>query len=262
MTPRVHHINTSPFSATIVHLPRLVISAERRPVSIAKAQSIAESIRTLGLLQRPAVWIDDNGAAHLVWGAHRVEALRLINPDQSVEMIDVTRLSAQERILAEIDENLKRADLTREQRTTETARRIETAERIEAERKTAEKTRKAEVAAERALARKRAERARKAVTVSGDTVTQNRDKGGRPKGTTQSERREVVEAVAKAEGVTPGAVNRRLARTKEKTNPKPLARYGADKWRREMDKLIARAPDADTEARFRRALAQSRSSSL
>ena len=83
--------------------------ATRRPINPQKVTELASSIGDLGLLN--AITIRrDNGAWQLVAGAHRLAACQQL----SWETIDATEFEGDEldAELAQIDENLKRHDLT------------------------------------------------------------------------------------------------------------------------------------------------------
>src|SRR5690606_2261622 len=97
-----------------------------RTVSAAKVAEIASSIRSVGLLQPITVFTADNSDVHLVAGLHRLEAVRSLGWD----FVDAVYLIGGdvERELAEIAENLHRAELTALERDEQVARWIELVE--------------------------------------------------------------------------------------------------------------------------------------
>lgn len=89
------------------------IAPGRRPVDPERVATLAESIRKIGLQTPVTVWMDDNDVPHLVAGAHRVAACKLLDIDVDAF---VTTANEIDRELWEIAENLYRVDLTKEQR--------------------------------------------------------------------------------------------------------------------------------------------------
>jgi ParB family chromosome partitioning protein len=85
-------------------IERIQIPERRRQLQLDKVQGLAESIGEIGLLNPIVV-----AASRLVAGRHRLEAVRLLGWE-TIPAIELT-LEALDRELAEIDENLIRADL-------------------------------------------------------------------------------------------------------------------------------------------------------
>jgi hypothetical protein len=89
-----------------------------------KVDEIAESIRERGLLQ-PIIIRPCEGTGYLlIAGRHRLEAVRKLKHN-SIECRILEALSADEALVAEIDENLMRADLTPSERAAHHAKRKE-----------------------------------------------------------------------------------------------------------------------------------------
>jgi ParB/RepB/Spo0J family partition protein len=95
---------------------------------------LAESINTLGLLQPVVVRPGGNGGHVLVVGAHRVEATKRLE-HESIAAIVLDGLDADEALLAEIDENLIRADLSPAERALHLAERKRLYEKLKPETK-------------------------------------------------------------------------------------------------------------------------------
>ncbi len=88
----------------------------RRPVDMERVKALAESIDKIGLQTPVTVWMErdgDNDVPHLVAGAHRVAACKMLGIDVDAF---VTNADEIDRELWEIAENLHRAELTKEQR--------------------------------------------------------------------------------------------------------------------------------------------------
>lgn len=100
-----------------VNINTVQVNEGRRRLNRERVAEIAESIKTVGLLN--PITITRNNV--LVAGAHRLEACKLLGWDE----IDATTIEAAGLIaeLAEIDENLMRHDLTELERSLQVARR-------------------------------------------------------------------------------------------------------------------------------------------
>lgn len=109
--------------------------ARHRPLDQEKIDSLAESMRVVGLLQPITVYTPDNANVELVAGAHRLEAAKRLG----WEDIQAIFIAGDEidRELAEISENLHRIDLTKEQRDQHIRRYAELLKLREEERKKA-----------------------------------------------------------------------------------------------------------------------------
>ena len=111
----------------------IIVGERHRPLDAGKVDELAESIKVLGLQQPISVYVDEDDAAYLVAGRHRLAAARQLGWEQ----IDATfvDLSPTRREMWEIAENLYRAPLTKEQRDEHIRRYAELLERDEAEQK-------------------------------------------------------------------------------------------------------------------------------
>jgi ParB family chromosome partitioning protein len=91
------------------------IVGARRDADAERIKTLAESMSVIGLQTPISVWTPDDGeTVRLVAGRHRLEAARLLGWDR-IDCV-VVSLSAIDRRLWEIAENLHRAELTVEQR--------------------------------------------------------------------------------------------------------------------------------------------------
>ena len=107
-----------------IFLDVLTVSKRLRHLDAAKVESIAESMEAIGLQQPISIWASEDGAVvELVAGAHRVEAAKNLGWDK-IDCIFVN-MDELDRRLWEIDENLRRADLTDLERAQHTAKRAE-----------------------------------------------------------------------------------------------------------------------------------------
>ena len=92
-----------------IEIEKIIVGQRFRGASAVKVLELADSIQEIGLLE-PIVVASENGGYRLVAGLHRLEAFRRLGratiPAQVIEG-DKNDLE-----LAEIDENLKRAELT------------------------------------------------------------------------------------------------------------------------------------------------------
>jgi N6-adenosine-specific RNA methylase IME4 len=107
---------------TMYFVNDIIVPKGRRKVNEDRVKELAESIAEVGQLQ-PIVVIEDHEAekARLVVGAHRLSAFKMLKLDRICATISTfSKLDAE---LAEIDENLIRAELTAAERAKLTAKR-------------------------------------------------------------------------------------------------------------------------------------------
>lgn len=97
-----------------IWLDALVVGDRHRMVDVTKVDSLAESMKELGLQQPISVWFDDDDAMHLIAGLHRVRAAEKLGWEQ-IDAITVS-LDPIGREMWEISENLHRSGLTKEER--------------------------------------------------------------------------------------------------------------------------------------------------
>jgi N6-adenosine-specific RNA methylase IME4 len=117
-------------SAKAVRVSDIVIAPNRmRALRPEKVAEIAESIQTQGLLQPIVVRPRGRGSFWLVAGRHRLEAVRELDLDR-ISAVVLDGLDADAALLAEIDENLVRADLSPAERALHVGRRKELYEKI------------------------------------------------------------------------------------------------------------------------------------
>jgi hypothetical protein len=97
------------------------VGERMRPVNQSRVDSLATSMATIGLLQPITVFTPDDCEVRLVAGLHRLEAARRLDWDE----IDAIFMDADDvhRELAEIDENLCRAELSPAEAAYQTSRR-------------------------------------------------------------------------------------------------------------------------------------------
>lgn len=103
----------------LVHLPVAAIVVERRqrPVDEGKARDIARSIEHQGLLQPIGVQASDDAETYrLVYGAHRLAAMHVLGRTEIDAYLLPEEWSDEECLLAELQENSARNDLTGAQR--------------------------------------------------------------------------------------------------------------------------------------------------
>jgi ParB family chromosome partitioning protein len=99
--------------------------ANARPTNAEKVGELVRSIRAIGLQSCPTV-IRRNDRYRLVAGRHRLEALRVLRPDEvAVRLVDLDDLEAR---LWTISENLHRQELTALQRADQVAEWIKLSE--------------------------------------------------------------------------------------------------------------------------------------
>lgn len=97
-----------------VFVDDVFIGNRHRSLDSSRVESLAESIKAIGLQTPISVYVDGDDHAHLVAGLHRLEAARHLG----WEFIDANfvKMDDVERELWEIAENLHRVELTKEQR--------------------------------------------------------------------------------------------------------------------------------------------------
>lgn len=107
------------------------VGERMRPVNQSRVDSLATSMATIGLLQPITVFTPDDCEVRLVAGLHRLEAARRLDWDE----IDAIFMDADDvhRELAEIDENLCRAELSPAEAAYQTSRRKEIYETLHPE---------------------------------------------------------------------------------------------------------------------------------
>jgi len=92
-----------------IRIDSIIVTDRKRPINQVKVAELAGSINEIGLLN-PITVRQVNKHFELVAGAHRLEAVKLLGlPTIRAELFDGEDLDAE---LAEIDENLRRAELT------------------------------------------------------------------------------------------------------------------------------------------------------
>lgn len=96
-------------STPSVHVIRVNVGARRRSVDRAKVKGLADSIAEIGLLN-PITVHEVGDEYRLVAGRHRLEAAKMLGWSQIPAVI--VELGDVDRMLAEIDENLIRNDLS------------------------------------------------------------------------------------------------------------------------------------------------------
>ena len=94
-----------------IEVARISASARKRPVSPEKVADIQRSIAQQGLLQPIGVKPDGDGFK-LVFGAHRLAAFQEAGTAEIPAMVFPAETTDEECLLAEIQENLARNDLT------------------------------------------------------------------------------------------------------------------------------------------------------
>jgi hypothetical protein len=93
-----------------VRVDAILIGARHRKLDPDKLQSLADSMKAIGLQTPISVYRDSEDQIHLVAGYHRLQASKLLGWEQ-IDCIFVT-LSENDRDLWEIDENLCRKELS------------------------------------------------------------------------------------------------------------------------------------------------------
>lgn len=108
------------------------VADNRRPLNMENVASIAESIKEVGLANPPAVRIvesmmidgeEELGVPVLIHGRHRLEALKALGVTE-VDCL-VHNIDERDARIMEIDENLRRADLTSAEEIAQTTEREE-----------------------------------------------------------------------------------------------------------------------------------------
>lgn len=99
----------------LIPLDEIHVGARQRPVDPGKAVELAKSIEQVGLLQAIGLVPDTSGppsAYRLVFGAHRLEAMRLLEHLAVPAYVLPADLLEEEYLLIELQENSARNDLT------------------------------------------------------------------------------------------------------------------------------------------------------
>lgn len=112
-------------NAVLYPIAEIKVHKRLRAANAAKVQALAESIREQGLLQ--PIGLTEGG--DLIYGLHRYEAVKLLKHSM-IEALLITPESREHLELAEIDENLIRAELTELEQATQLARRKQLYEKI------------------------------------------------------------------------------------------------------------------------------------
>lgn len=94
-----------------INLSSIIVEPRKRPVDTAVVAEIAQSIKLQGLLQNVGVKLH-NDAYRLVFGAHRLEAVRQLGWEAIPCLVFPSDLSDDECLLAELQENNARKELT------------------------------------------------------------------------------------------------------------------------------------------------------
>lgn len=102
--------------ATEIPVDRIRVTARQRPVDPKVVADLARSIESHGLLQPIGVKPLDGSGYELIFGAHRLEAFKLLQCDTIPASVWAADLSTEESRLIELRENLDRNDLTGAQR--------------------------------------------------------------------------------------------------------------------------------------------------
>jgi ParB family chromosome partitioning protein len=106
-------MNAQP-SLVKAQIDQIVVPAIRlRPLDDAKVADIADSIKEIGLQHPVGIYFNDSTPT-LVAGAHRLAAIKKLGWTE-IDAIDLSRMSESNRALWEIDENLRRKELTGEE---------------------------------------------------------------------------------------------------------------------------------------------------
>lgn len=97
-----------------VFVESVLVGKRHRALEGSKVDSLAESMKAIGLQQPISVYVDDQDAAYLVAGHHRLEAARKLGWEEIPATF--VKMNPIEREMWEIAENLFRVDLSKEQR--------------------------------------------------------------------------------------------------------------------------------------------------
>ena len=97
-----------------VFVESVIVGKRHRALEVPKVDSLAESMKAIGLQQPISVYVDGEDAAYLVAGHHRLEAARKLGWEEIPATF--VRMNPVEREMWEIAENLFRVDLSKEQR--------------------------------------------------------------------------------------------------------------------------------------------------
>jgi len=152
------------------------ISGRLRGADDDQVESIKDSILEVGLLN-PITVNDVDGRFHLIAGLHRVEAYKRLGHYEIPAII--LELSDLEAVIAECDENLRRAELSVAERATFTAKRKEAYEAIhpEARHGTPDVSRQVGDTRERAIAERFTAATAKATGQSERSVQRDAERG-------------------------------------------------------------------------------------
>jgi len=134
--PDAIHLRRETFLIVDIHVGKRL-----RKIDPGKVMQLADSIREMGIMHLPAIYISDgivmdtgetrNNVPVLISGQHRIEALKLLGREQvACEVYDTDAATAE---LMQIDENLCRANLTPAQEAYHIARRKEIYEALHPE---------------------------------------------------------------------------------------------------------------------------------
>jgi len=97
-----------------VFVESVIVGKRHRALEVPKVDSLAESMKAIGLQQPISVYVDSEDTAFLVAGHHRLEAARKLGWEEIPATF--VRMNPVEREMWEIAENLFRVDLSKEQR--------------------------------------------------------------------------------------------------------------------------------------------------
>ena len=97
-----------------VFVESVVVGKRHRALEVNKVDSLAESMKAIGLQHPISVYVDSEDTAFLVAGHHRLEAARKLGWEEIPATF--VRMNPVEREMWEIAENLFRVDLSKEQR--------------------------------------------------------------------------------------------------------------------------------------------------
>lgn len=159
-----------------IPIAEIDISDRLRAADDVQVESIKDSILEVGLLN-PITVNDVDGRFHLVAGLHRVEAYKRLGHDEIPAII--LELSDLEAVIAECDENLRRAELSIAERATFTAKRKDAYEAIhpEARHGTPDVSRQVGDTGERAIAERFTAATAKATGQSERSVQRDAERG-------------------------------------------------------------------------------------
>jgi uncharacterized ParB-like nuclease family protein len=110
----------------------MIVEDRLRPIDPLRVTNIAESIKEIGLQQPIGVYTRDDGKRVLVTGAHRLAAVQQLGQG-GIRAFDLSDMSAADRELWEVDENLQRKELSPDEFRSHLIRRREIWEKQQAE---------------------------------------------------------------------------------------------------------------------------------